>query len=213
MFSSSCARRASSCSLVLPVAITFFSSTFLPHSPFFLGLGNIMSSRQLPVPPVHCGLARLPVTAVSNTVMKELSEYWLKECTLLSSDSRKNISEPRAATGLYISRLALICSSVAAASTILDAISPETRFESSRFSMSSRFSSTSPSALASCERIPVSSSCILILFSFCCRMSSAFCSSRSGRSLATVSASSWSSRPSSVTAKLMRVVSACISGG
>ena len=76
-----------------------------------------MSSRQLPVPPIQLGRTRFPVSAVSKTVMNELSEYWLNECTLLSSERRKNMSEPRAATGLYISRLRLICSSVAAAST------------------------------------------------------------------------------------------------
>ena len=79
--------------------------------------------------------------------------------------------------------------------------------------MSAMFSSTSPSAEASCSRMPSSSAFSSILFSFCCLISSAFCSSRSGRSFATVSASSWSSRPSSVTVKLMSVVSACTSGG
>ena len=39
-----------------------------------------------------------------------------------------------------------------------------------------------------------------------------FCSSRSGLSVATTSASSWSSRPSRVTVKLMRQACACISG-
>jgi len=56
-------------------------STFRPHSPFFFGLGRIWSRSALPVPPIHLGRARLPVTAVSKTVMNELSEYWLKACT------------------------------------------------------------------------------------------------------------------------------------
>ena len=123
------------------------------------------------------------------------------------------MSAPRPATRRYDSREMLIFFSVSTAMAIFSAISVETRFESSRFSMSSMFSVTSPSASASACRMPSSSVFILILFSLFDEMISAFCSSRSGRSFETVSASSWSSRPSSVTMKLISVVSACTSGG
>lgn len=87
------------------------------------------------------------------------------------------------------------------------------------------------------ERRESSSSFSLILNSFCCRVSSAYSTrvrythtctrtyeytfmyflqtlvfSRSGLSVATTSASNWSSKPSRVTVKLIRVACACISG-
>ena len=92
------------------------------------------------------------------------------------------------------------------------AMSVAMRFDSSRFSISSTSSVMSPSAAASrCSRSS-SSSFILILKPFWSEMSLALEFSRSGRSLRTTSASSWSSSPSSVTEKLMSVVSACTSG-
>ena len=121
---------------------------------------------------------------------------------LKRSESRKNISEPRLAAGRYISRAFSMTISVCLAMTIFSATSIDVAFESSRFSMSAMFSVTSPSALASCSRMPSSSSVSLILKLFCCWMSSSFCAARSGRSSSTTFARSWSSRPSSVTMKL-----------
>ena len=114
------------------------------------------------------------------------------------------MSAPRPATLRYDSREMLIFFSVSTATAIFSAISVETRFESSRFSMSSMFSVTSPSASASACRMPSSSVFILILFSLFDEMISAVCSSRSGRSFDTVNAGL---QTVSVTIKLMRVVS------
>mmetsp|Transcript_2470 Transcript_2470/g.8781 ORF Transcript_2470/g.8781 Transcript_2470/m.8781 type:complete len:280 (-) Transcript_2470:4584-5423(-) len=103
--------------------------------------------------------------------------------------------------------------SVFFASSTLRVISSATRFASSSDSMSSTSSVRSPSALASLNRSVSSSSLSLMVNSLFCTMRFVLVSSRSGRSLFTTSASSWSSRPASVTVKLMSVVSAWISGG
>mmetsp|Transcript_17557 Transcript_17557/g.54679 ORF Transcript_17557/g.54679 Transcript_17557/m.54679 type:complete len:231 (+) Transcript_17557:2832-3524(+) len=103
--------------------------------------------------------------------------------------------------------------SVCLLTATLSAMDEATFLLASRFSMSVMFSSTSPSAPASCTRMESSRSRILSLYEVCSWMSTCFCSSRSGRSLLTASARSWSSRPSCVTVKLTRVVSACTSGG
>ena len=127
--------------------------------------------------------------------------------------SMKKSSEPRAAATRYFSRDLLILSSVSLDSATLTTISSATRLDSSSDSMSTTSSVKSPSASASFAKSVSSSSLSLMVNSLFCTMSAVLVSSRSGRSLFTTSASSWSSRPSCVTVKLMSVVSAWISGG
>mmetsp|Transcript_29036 Transcript_29036/g.94621 ORF Transcript_29036/g.94621 Transcript_29036/m.94621 type:complete len:303 (-) Transcript_29036:156-1064(-) len=125
---------------------------------------------------------------------------------------RKKSTEPRAATGRYFSLVSLISSVVFLAMTTFSLISFEIFLALSNPSISSTSCVTSPSAEASLNRIWSSSSLILTLNWFCCRISSVLRCARSGRSRSTVSASSWSSRPSSVTEKFTSVHSAWISG-
>mmetsp|Transcript_20358 Transcript_20358/g.49200 ORF Transcript_20358/g.49200 Transcript_20358/m.49200 type:complete len:394 (-) Transcript_20358:7072-8253(-) len=103
--------------------------------------------------------------------------------------------------------------SVSLATTTFSLMSMEVRFASSSDSISSTSSVMSPWASASLRRRSSSSCFSLTVNSFCCLMSTVFSSSRSGRSFVTTLARSWSSRPSSVTMKLMSVHSACTSGG
>ena len=73
---------------------------------------------------------------------------------------------------------------------------PITRLDSSSDSMSTTSSVKSPSASASFASSVSSSSLSLMVNSLFCTMSAVLVSSRSGLSLFTTSANSWSSRPS-----------------
>ena len=125
---------------------------------------------------------------------------------------RKNSSAARCATERYFSDVRLISAVVAATTTDLSAMSVAMRLVFSSPSISSRSSVMSPCAAASLARMPSSSALICTLNALLCLISAVFCDDRSGRSRPTVSASSCSSRPASVTVKFTSAVSACTSG-
>ena len=128
------------------------------------------------------------------------------------SATQKKRSAARSATMRYSPRVWSICSSVLRASSAFSAISFDVVFAFDNVLISPSSSRMLPvdseSSLRICDSMSFSCPAICALDA----TSAFFVSSRSGRSLATVMPSSWSSSPSSVIVKLSSVSFTLVSG-